>query len=254
MTDAAWIGFIVAATLAFGFFFFWRRRFDFLTIAYMGALFYFSPLFWGQVLQSSPDLSSTIPPAVYWIATAYVLALVLTGMISIRFDRDCTSIAKPARLLSGWCLALAVLGLVESLVSSGGAILNADKVEALKQVGYWYVLFEVAASLACISAVVERRWWNAVGSTCLLAVDLLVGFRVFVVLTALSVAVVMLMRDGCIRLFTKAPTYGSAAVLLIVAMLLVHTARFAIFDEIAVLQGVPRIVKTSGDAQRYPAI
>ena len=73
--------------------------------------------------------------------------------------------------------------------------------------------------------------------------DLLVGFRVFVVLTALSVAVVMLMRDGRIRLFTKAPTYGSAAVLLIVAMLLVHTARFAIFDQIAVLKGAPRIVE-----------
>ena len=105
MTNAAWIGFIVAATLAFGFFFFWKRRFDFLTIAYIGALFYFSPLFWGQVLQSSPDLDSTIPPAVYSIATAYLLALVLTGMISIQFERDYTPTAKPARLLSGWYLS-----------------------------------------------------------------------------------------------------------------------------------------------------
>ena len=61
-------------------------------------------------------------------------------------------------------LILAVLGLIGTLVSSEGAILNADKVEALKQVGYFYVLFEVAASLACISAVVERRWWIAAGS------------------------------------------------------------------------------------------
>src|ERR1700720_754248 len=99
MTDAAWIGFIVAATLALGFFLFWRRRFDFLTIAYIGALFYFSPLFWGRVLQSSPDLDSIIPPVVYLIATAYVLALVLAGIISARFDRDHISTAKAPRLL-----------------------------------------------------------------------------------------------------------------------------------------------------------
>jgi hypothetical protein len=254
MTNAAWIGFVVAATLAFGFFLFWRRHFDLLTIAYSGALFYFSPLFWGRVLQSSPDLDSTIPPAVYSIATAYVLALVLAGIISTPFDRDYTSTAKAARLLSGWYLVLAVFGLVGSFISSRGAILNADKVEALKQVGYFYVLFEVAASLACISAVVERRGWIVAGSTFLLVVDLLVGFRVFAVLTGLSVAVVMLMRDGRIRLFTKAPTYGSAAVLVIVAMLLVHTARFAIFDQIAALQGAPRILKTQemrGDILQY---
>lgn len=244
MIDAAWIGFIVAATLGLGFFLFRRRRFDFLTIAYIGALFYFSPLFWGRVLQSSPDLDSTIPPAVYLIATAYVLALVLAAIISARFDRDYAPTAKAPRLLSGWYLLLALLGLVGALVSSRGAIIDADKVEALKQVGYSYVLFEVAASLACVSAVIERRWRIAVGSAFLFAVDLLVGFRVFVVLTVLSVAVVMLMRAGRIRLFTKLPTYGAAAVALVVAMLLVQTVRFAIFDQIAALQNAPRIIRS----------
>src|SRR6266404_395953 len=163
MSDAIWIGFIAAAGLAFGFFVFWKRRFDLLTLAYVGALFYFSPLFWGRVLQSSPDLDSTIPPAVYLIATAYVLALVLAGIISARLDRDYVPTAKAARRLSGWYLILALLGLGGALISSAGAILDVDKVEALKQVGYFYVLFEIAASLACISAVIERRWWIVAG-------------------------------------------------------------------------------------------
>jgi hypothetical protein len=244
MADAGWIVFIAAATLALGFFLFRRRRFDFLTVAFIGALFYFSPLFWGRVLQSSPDLDSTIPPAVYFIATAYVLSLVLAAIISAQLDRDYAPIARAPRLLSGWYLFLALLGLVGALVSSRGAIIDADKVEALKQVGYSYVLFEVAASLACVSAIIERRRWITAGSAFLLAVDLLVGFRVFVVLTALSVVVVMLMRAGRTRLFTRLPTYGAAAVVLVLAMLLVQTARFAIFDQIAVLKNAPRILRS----------
>jgi hypothetical protein len=238
MSDAVWIGFVLSATSAFGFFFFRIRRFDLLTVAYIGALFYFSPLFWGRVLQSSPDLKSTIPPAVYLIATAYVLALVLAAIISDGSNQ--TLVPKTAGPLSDWYLILAGLGLVGAVIATKGEILNADKMKTLEQVGYFYVLFQFAASLACISAVIERRWWVLAGSMFFLTIDLLVGFRVFVVLTALSVALVMLMRDGRVRLVSRVPTYGAAAVVLIIAMLLVHTARFAIFDQVALMGNTPR--------------
>jgi hypothetical protein len=161
---------------------------------------------------------------------------------------------RSARDLSGWYLTLAIAGLTGSLVSSKGAIINADKVQAMAQVGYFYTTFEIAASLACISAVIERRWLIVVASIFLLVADLLVGFRVFSVLTALSAALVLLRQNGDIRLFTKIPTYGPAAAVIIVAMLLVHTARFAIFDQIATIEGTPRVVSTSkmrGDTLQY---
>jgi hypothetical protein len=150
-------------------------------------------------------------------------------------------------------LVLAGFGLLGALIASKGAIIDAEKLKVLKQVGYFYVLFEIGASLACISAVIERRWWIATGSVVLLAIDLLVGFRVFVVLTALSVALVLLMRHGRVRLFTKAPNYGLAALLLVVAMLLAHTARFALFESLARLQGVPSLDTTQmrGDILQY---
>jgi hypothetical protein len=240
MSEAVWIGFVLSTTLAFGFFFFKTRRFDLLTVAYIGALFYFSPLFWGRVLQSSPDLASTIPPAVYLIATAYVLALVLAAIFSD--DSSQTLVPKTAGPLAGRYLILAGLGLVGAVVVTKGAIFNADKVKALEQVGYFYVLFQIAASLACISAVIERRWWILASGMFFLMIDLLVGFRVFVVLTALSVALVMLMRDGRVRLASKTPTYGVAAVVLIIAMLLVHTVRFVIYDQVALMENTPRIL------------
>jgi len=239
MTEAAWVGFVAASTLASGFFFLKERRCDLLTIAYIGAMFYFSPLFWGRVLQSSPDLDPTVPWQVYLIATGYLLALVIAGLFP-----SGTVLPKPGRPLAQWYLILAVAGLIGSLISSRGAIINADKVQALGQVGYLYVLFQIAASLTCISGVIERRWWIVAGGAFLLAIDLLIGFRSYVALTALSVALVMLVRDGHIRLFTKTPTYGAASAVLIFAMLLVHTARFAIFDQLAVVENTPRTVRT----------
>ena len=241
MSEMAWIVFCCTTALAAAFFLFKKRQFDLLDIALVGALFYFSPLFWGLVLQSSPEFDSTIPQEVYLIATAYVVALVVAGLIpAAPFEPP-----RSARDLSGWYLALAVAGLAGSLISSKGAIINADKVQAMAHVGYFYTTFEIAASLACISAVIERRWLIVVASVFLLAADLLVGFRVFSVLAALGVALVLLRQYGDIRSFTKIPTYGPAAVLVVVAMLLVHTARFAIFDQIAAMENAPRVVSTS---------
>jgi hypothetical protein len=251
MFEAVWLGFIAATVLAFAVFFFARRRFDLLTIAFVGAVFYFSPLFWGRVLQSSPDLDPAIPPEVYLIATGYLAALAMAALMP---TAPTTTVARPGHGLSEWYLILAIAGLAGSLVSSRGAIINADKVQALAQVGYLYGGFEIAASLACISAVIERSWWILAGSVLLLACDLLVGFRAFVVLTALSVALVLLMQNGRIRLVRKTLTYGTVALLLVVAMLLLHTVRFAIFDQVAAIKNEPRVVRSQdmrGDTLQF---
>jgi hypothetical protein len=251
----AWISFLAAGALASGFFIFKRRRFDFLTIAYIGAMFYFLPLFFNHVLQSSVEFSATVPAPVFLSATAYVLALVLAAILSEPYYRDHPP--APTRSMSGLYAVIAVAGLAGALIASDGEVIDADKVQVLKQVGYFYVLFEIATSLACISAVMERRWWIVAGSVLLLAIDLLVGFRHFVVLTALSVALVLLIRDGRFRLFTKTPTYGVAALFLIASMLLLHSARFAIFEQIGKLRGTPESSQTikpsemRGDTLQY---
>src|SRR5262245_43290479 len=117
MSDLVWTAYLAVAALAFVFFFFAKRRVDFLTIAYIGSQFYFLPLIWGQVLQSSPDLTSTIQPEVYIIATSYILALVVAGMLSDRFDNT-PRVTEPGLPLSGWYLALAVVGIIGALVAT----------------------------------------------------------------------------------------------------------------------------------------
>jgi hypothetical protein len=239
MFDAAWAMYLVTVVLTAGYFFLTKRRFDFLTIAYIGAIFYFSPLFLGWVLQSGPDLSETIQPTVYLIATIYLIALVATAILSGKSELHAPISSEPSRQLSRWYLLVALFGLVSSLVSTRGAIINIDKLVVLNHVGYFYVLFEVAATLACITAVIERRPWELAAAVLLLFVDLFIGFRVFVTFAALCVTLVLLMRDGELYLYKKLPTYGFAAVILLLAMMLANAIRPMIFDQVAKFQSRP---------------
>lgn len=231
MVDAAWAMYLVSVILTAGYFFLTRRRFDFFTIAYVGGIFYFSPLFFGWVFQSDPGLSDQIQPTVYLIAAIYLIALAVAGILSSASEQHAPTSSEPGRRMSRWYLLLSLFGLIASFVSTRGAILNLDKLVVLSHVGYYYVSFEVAAALACISAVIERRRWELAGALLLLSIDLVIGFRVFLVLAVLSVTLILLMRDGRLYLYKKAPTYGSAAVILLVAMLSVHVARPMILDQ-----------------------
>jgi hypothetical protein len=236
MFDAAWVMFLVSVILTAGYFVLTRRRFDFLTIAYIGAIFYFSPLFFGWVMQSDPGLTETIQPTVYLIATVYIVALAGAGILSRKLELAAPASAGPGRPLARWYLILALFGLVGSFISTHGAIVNINKLVVLTQVGYLYVLFEVAAALACISAVIEGRRWELAASIVLLFIDLLIGFRVFVILVALSVALILLTRDGRLYLYKKAPTYGSVAVILLVVMLSANAIRPTVYDQVAKIQ------------------
>jgi hypothetical protein len=236
--------------LTAGYFVLTRRRFDFLTIAYIGAIFYFSPLFFGWVMQSAPGLSETIQPTVYLIATVYIVALAGAGILSGKLERAAPASAGPGRPLSRWYLIVALFGLVGSFISTHGAIVNIDKLVVLTQVGYLYVLFEVAATLACISAVIERRRWELAGGVALLFIDLLIGFRVFLTLAALSVTLVLLMRDGRLYLYKKAPTYGSAAIIFLVAMLSAYAIRPMVIDQITHFQSRSSTPVAQGGARQ----
>lgn len=246
MLSASWIIFFATSVASGAFFLFKARRFDLLSVAYIGALFYFSPLFFDRTLQSSPEFPSTIPQPVYLIATAYIVGLVIAAAgQSSNQPPNAFRTSHPS--LSGWYLSLSAAAFLAAVIQSHGSVFNSDKVQSLQHVGIFYVFFEVAAGLAVISGTVERRWKFVAAGVFMLALDLFVGFRVYVVLTALSVALVLLIPEGKIRLSKKILTYGLAATLLFAAMLLTHSIRYAIFNRLAVLSGepTPKIV-TSG--------
>lgn len=246
----AWMAFLAcmgAGALYFGLS---RRRFDLLTIAFVGASFYLSPLVIGRVIKMGAGYDPTIPAPVHLIGCAFVIALIVGGMIAARMPEPASSTERPLDL-SGWFLGIAVLGLTVAVLTSRGALFNMDKVQALREVGYWYAGFEIAACLACLSAVAERHWWRLAFGTALLCIDLLVGFRVFFVLAAVGIPVVLHARAMPLRLYTKLPSYGLIAIGLVAAMLLVHSARFAIFSKFSDTIAMTDAAAMRGDIIQY---
>ena len=223
---------VYSATLVIGLLFFALRlrRFDFLPLAYVGVAFYFLPLLSGHVVQLSPNLNPSIQPVIYLMASAFVLALVAAAAL---VPGEPAPTLPSSSALAGPLLVLSVFGLVGAVIQSGGAVIQFDKIKSLENIGILYVLFETAASLACIAAIVERRWYVAAAATVLLAVDLLAGFRNYATLTALAVAAVVLARQGQIRLYRKVMPYGAGLAAIVLIMLFVHSARLAIFDGIS---------------------
>lgn len=225
--------FVLVLIASLMFFIVARRQVDFLTVAIIGAAFYFLPLLTGHVTPLG-KLDTTIPPGVYLIATGYLVSLLVGATISDRVLPPQQYESKNGKPLSVWYFSIAMVGLVSELVRTKGALVDPDKVAALSQVSLLYATCEVGASLACISAVDERRWAIVAGACLLLAFDLLIGFRVFALLTALSIGMSLLAQQGRIRLITKSLVYGTAALTLVLAMLFVHTVRTAIFDQFAI--------------------
>ncbi|MHC6154912.1 hypothetical protein ACVSQB_24325 [Bradyrhizobium elkanii] len=252
MPDPSYDTFVACFAIVALYYLFARRRFDFLTVSLIGAAFYFSPLLFRTVEVTIVN-DSTVPAPVNWIAAGYLLALSAAGLIAARLP---TPIQSKWRLppAAAPCLALAVVGLVGAIATTSGAIFDPDKIMVLRQVGYFYVLFQTAASLACIASVVERRWVILAGACAMLSIDLFVGFRNYVVLTAIGTTYVLLASQPAIRLIVKGATYGVACILLLAAMLTLHTARFAFFDAIAIERNTPRVTSTAqmrGDTLQF---
>ena len=194
-------------------------------------MFYFLPLISGHVLQSSANLSSSIQPMIYVIASAFILALVAAAALA----PDPVAIPAPATpAIAGPFLLLAVFGLIAALIQSGGAVIQFDKVKALQQVGIFYVLFETAASLACLAALIERRWLVAAAAILLLAVDLLAGFRNLRHPRRRGSRSRIAGAAGTDPALSQDMTYGTGLVAVVLIMLLTHSARVVIFDRMAV--------------------
>jgi hypothetical protein len=249
MSDPEWLGFLVALTIASGFFFFKNRRFDLVTVAYIGAAFYFSPMIFGSVIVPS-GFDASIPSQAYWIASSYLMALIAAGSIAPLLPSPVQNM-RMLPPIAACCLLLSVVGFVCAIAASRGEIFNSDKVVTLGHVGYWFVLFEISASLACIAGVLEGNWRATTAACMLLVVDLLFGFRACTVLTAISVAFVLLGQQPEMRLYRKIPSYGVAAIVLVAAMLLVHTARSAIFDHRATTSDFVNTTTMRGDTLQY---
>ena len=216
------------------YFIFQRRSFDLFLVAFGGCAFYFAPLLVGAApARTEPPTEAMVPltAGTYVVGCTLMLLLLLA---SVLFDRGGAKSARIARSsgagLSVWYLSFAALGLTGAIKS--GAIFNLDKTEVLTEVGYWFVLFETAAALAIVDAYWHRARWQLSAGILLLAVDILVGFRMITIIAFLACALLSLGRLGRIELWRKIPILCLSFGAVFVAMLTINPLRYAVLPNV----------------------
>jgi hypothetical protein len=230
MLTLPWLTYIAVSLVALAYFVCAKRRFDLFTVAFVGVAFYFFPLYYGYVIETRLTYVD-IPTPIYWIGTIYTLALLAGAILADRYIPRISQ-SKPSRLsvLSPWYAGVAVTCLAIAIIQSRGSIINVDKLIVLQHVGLAYTGFEIAASLALLSGVIERRRSTIILGIVLLTFDLFVGFRFYAVFSALAVPVLAFRYEGRIVILRKWKTLGLGAVVFAFCIVLSHTARLAIFN------------------------
>lgn len=225
----AWAAFVAISIFDLLYFLLVKRRFDFLTIAFVGGVFYFSPLFVGYVIQSGP-YDPAIPEQVYWIGTGYLLTILVGALIADRFDQEMRPGDTKPHPMSWWYVGIAVAGLVGELVRSHGALINPDKLVVLNEISYLFATFEIASGLALLSAIIERRLYAGLIAGLLIVIDVMIGFRFYAVLTALAIPVAVFLHEPRPRFIPEKILTGVGAAVFVVVILMAHTARLALFN------------------------
>jgi len=199
--------FIVLTVFGVGYFAFFKRRFDFYSLAFFSAVVYFLPGFFGFAL--SPDTlfakRGDILPLVEETYAVFCLVLLAILGASLVYDQlpdlGWPKKVSPLPELALWTfLGLSLLGFGVTVVTIGDALLAHDKNSILAAVGRWRTLWVGAASLAAVTAFVLRRWWILGASMALLLVDLYVGFRNNLALAIIALFVAWLHQHGRQRL------------------------------------------------------
>ncbi|KWV50625.1 hypothetical protein AS156_01365 [Bradyrhizobium macuxiense] len=224
------MNFIFVAALIAGtaYFLFRNRTFDLFAVAFGGCAFYFLPLLIGSVpdWNAEEPLSNHIPlsPGAYWIGIGITVAIICAAAVfDSRSPQYKTTRSLPQPSLANWYLLVSFVALVGAARS--GRLLELNKTVLLSQLGYWFALFETSAGLAWIDAFFFRRPVQLILATALLAVDLVLGFRMISVMVFIACTMLALHRQGRINLWRKLPFVGVAVVTMFVFMVTVNYFR-----------------------------
>jgi heme/copper-type cytochrome/quinol oxidase subunit 4 len=181
-----------------------KRRVDFFTLGFVGACIYFAPGFFGYVLY--PVSGGFLPVKV--IPDAFlVMAVVLTAILIAGILWDLLGPRHgPTFVLAGWkfgpelAVAIGVIGFVGTWLTVGDKLLIVDKMEVLRYINRWYILWTTGAAIGAALSFEARKKALLGVAVVLLAFDLIVGFRASIAMTLIALFMLMVSKKRPRRL------------------------------------------------------
>jgi hypothetical protein len=184
-----------------------KRRFDYFSVAYFGALIYFLPGFFGWTTyhRESVWLEKPIDVEVYAIMTAVLLSIVLSAYFGSNVKnpiRMNIQVFYPRRV--AWFLFMtSLVGLIGLTLLAGSTVTDAEKDVVMESLGRWHILFFTAATLGFPIAYINKQKGLAAAFLGLLFFDLYLGFRSSIAVAIISVLIITLSQQERIRLMRE---------------------------------------------------
>jgi hypothetical protein len=179
--------------------FFSRRRFDFVSSGYLGMLVYFSPGFYGFVL--NPWFPSREPevPIETTVYVIWIFALTTT-IIAGKLYRG-PPVCEERNFTTDWAIDTAIIGMIVGsfvlmMFTSGPQLLSTNKQEVLESTNRFFILFSSATQLGLVLFVLQRKWLRALVPAAGVAFLLYIGFRSDLALAAVALFTVTANRRG----------------------------------------------------------
>jgi len=191
--------FLIACAGGLVFFLVSRRRFDLFSLAFFSSCFYFVPGLAGFVQMPTRDSGLPVETPVS-DPTYAVMTLVLAGVCvaGALLGQPPSPSPRPGPNGSGglltvqWLAAAGALVALVALFLDPRTVWSVDKVEVLESLGRVHIVMTTFAAIAAVAAVKTRRFAPLMLALPALAADLVLGFRLTVVLAVIATFLVVL--------------------------------------------------------------
>ena len=198
--------FILVAISGAAYFLFALRKFDFFSLGFLSACFYFSPGFLGFTYRfESGDYLNEILDETYLVMIVVLVAIILGALIYDRTikQRELEISLPKTNYTSQIALLLSLVGLLFTVYQSGSIFYLSDKSIILEEIGRWHIIWVVAAGIGAVISFIKKKYMVFFLCMLLILLDVYVGFRVTVVLIVISLMVYVLSKEGKTRILSS---------------------------------------------------
>lgn len=176
--------------------FFLRKEVDFYLIAFISAIIYFSPGFYGYVLSIDTGVQVALHDDVYLIYIVFLLSVLLFAFLYTNVRKEASLKFKGDEYTGSILTFLAIIGLVGTFFSAGSVLFSVDKHEIIPALGRWHLLWVNSAGLALTLGYITGNKKIIFINLLLLLFNVYVGHRTYFVIPLIAIIFLHFRKEG----------------------------------------------------------
>jgi hypothetical protein len=226
--------FYVVSILGIAYFSLAKRRFDWFAVAFFSACTYFLPGFFGftSYLAVTEWIESPINDQAYRVMIIVEGIILCSAIVSDLFGNEgrvnVNARKKESILVLGIIVCLAITGLMVMILTTGKALLDAEKQSMMDELNRSHILFYTSTIIGGTLSFDHRKWAIFALFCLFIMFDLFLGFRLSLAITLISIFTLWLSRQGRRRLLFCHWKQIVAGIILVIFLFLYKQMGYAV--------------------------